>query len=94
MDGQFTIELTPQMLAVIPMIAFLVQPIKGAWGGRLTPWTPYISAAFGVGAAVLLAMGGSIGQQVFSGILMGLSASGGYDMARSLEKAKSSGGGS
>lgn len=88
MDGQFTIELTPQMLSIIPILALVLQMIKGiAPLAKLKPWLPLLAVGLGIAMAVLMKMGTALDQQVVSGIVLGLATSGGYDAARTPTKA-------
>jgi len=83
MNETMTIELTPQMLAVIPILAMVLEMVKGiaplAW---LKPWMPFVAVGLSFGAAVLFGIGSTLEQQVIAGVLMGLATSGGYDAVR------------
>lgn len=80
-----SITLTPEMLAIIPGIALVLQLLKNVPAfAKIGAWMPFVSIGVGIIYAVLSKMGADVGAQVLTGILMGVAASGGYDTLKNL----------
>lgn len=75
--------------AVVPVILAITQAIKMATGDRLRKWAPIISLALGVAASFLFNHDHdmTMGDQLMSGIIYGLSASGLYSGTKSTSEA-------
>lgn len=77
------VQLTPQMLTVIPLLLMAMQMIKGFEPvAKLTAWFPLMTMAVAVVLAILMQMGPDVQSQVMSGVVMGLATCGGYDAAK------------
>lgn len=82
---QLSLEITPAMLVLIPVVAAIIQQIKKV--PQLKQYRqllPLLSLALGVGLAYLQVLQNPI----MAGILVGLSASGAFDVLK--DKAKKS----
>jgi hypothetical protein len=90
-SGGFEIVLTPQMMALVPAIAILLQILKGVPAmEKVKPWFPLISLGVAIALAMILKMGTGTEDQLIAGITMGLATSGGYDVARMQTKSAAS----
>lgn len=69
-------ELSAMHLALIPLIVAMVQLIKTSLGLE-SRYAPFIALAFGVAIAFLTGTG-SVGENIIIGLVLGLTASGGY----------------
>lgn len=80
-----SITLSPEMLAVIPGIAIVLQLAKSIPViSKLGSWTSLLSVALGIVYAILSKMGVTVPEQIVTGVLMGIAASGGYDTVTAL----------
>ena len=75
-----TIQLTPAMLALVPIIAYFVQIIKSiitdyAWFAKAKKFLPLVAVFFGIGLSYLC----QIDNFVVAGILEGIAAVAGYE---------------
>jgi len=85
--GTLELTLTPQMLAIIPLLAVAMQMLKGLQPlQKLKPWFPLLSVGVAIGLAILMKMGPDLQGQALAGIVMGLATSGGYDASRVASK--------
>jgi len=90
MSEQMTVQLTPQMLTVIPILAVAMQMVKGlapVEKEKVKPFLPFVAVAAAIVLAILMKMGTGLEDQVVSGIIMGLATAGGYDAAKVRGKA-------
>ena len=79
------VTLTPQMMAAIPGIMFVVQALKlHPIIAKLGDWTPFLSMGCGIVWAYLIKAEPTLSAQVVQGILVGLAASGGYASLKNL----------
>lgn len=70
-----TITLTPQMLEIVAVIAFIIQQTKGLpYVNKINPYLPLLSMALGVGLSYVW----GIDNYVMAGIMEGMAASTGY----------------
>ena len=77
------ITLTPAMLAIVPIVAYFIQIIKGLpYAEKLTPYLPILSGLVGIGLSYLFA----IENPVIAGILIGMAASTGYNQFKATSK--------
>lgn len=77
MDEQLTLTLTPAMLAIVPIVAMLLQLLKRVeLIQKYKDWLPVIS----IGASILLTYLATIANPIMAGIIIGLVAAGGYDV--------------
>ncbi len=82
-DQSLQIVLTPSMLSIIPMLAVVLQVVKGIpFIQKHTVWFPVIAIPIAVFVAVATKMGVTYADQVLAGITMGLATAGGYDVAK------------
>jgi hypothetical protein len=85
--GSFEVVLTPQMMALVPAIAIVLQILKGIPAlDKVKPWFPLLALGVSVALAMVLKMGTDTASQLVAGITMGLATSGGYDVARMQAK--------
>lgn len=76
---QLNIELTPAMLVLIPVVAAIIQQIKKIPQLKIyRNLLPLVSLAFGIGLCFLQ----KLPNPIMAGILIGLSASGAFDVLR------------
>lgn len=76
---EFTINLTPQALALIPVVAAIIQAAKKIPRvQQINNWLPFIS----VGLALALGYAIKIPNPILPSIIIGLVASGGYDLLK------------
>ena len=77
------IELTPAMLALVPVVAAILQVIKRVEVmQKLKAWLPFVSIGIALGLGYLTKMSNPI----LPSIIIGLVASGGYDLLKSPSK--------
>jgi len=79
----FTIQLTPQMMALVPVVALFLQVLKKIEVIQaIKAWFPFASIAIAFGLCY------SIGAEnpVLSSIVIGLVASGSYDLLKGKGK--------
>lgn len=80
-----TIELTPSMLAVVPLVAYVIEVMKTLpKADKIKPYLPIISMVVGVGGAYAF----SIANPVVAGIMIGMAASTGYNGFKKLNGKK------
>jgi Sec-independent protein secretion pathway component TatC len=73
------ILLSPAMLAIVPLVAYFVQILKGLpYADKLSPYLPIVSMLFGIGGSYAF----SIPNPVVAGIMIGMAASTGYNQFR------------
>lgn len=76
---QSTVNLTPEMLAIVPVVAFLLQLLKRIPAvAKMKSWLPLVSVGTSIGLCYLL----GVQDPVTPAIVIGLTASGGYDLLR------------
>ena len=81
---QLNVTLTPAMLAMVPIIATILQLLKRIEPlGNLKQWFPILSVGLSLGLGYVTNMPNPI----VSSIIIGLVASGGYDVLKSPTKA-------
>jgi len=79
------IQLTAEMLAMVPIAAAIIQLLKGLEIlEQAKNWIPFIGLAISCGLAYLT----KLPQPIYSGIIIGLVANGGYDLLRAPTKTK------
>ena len=89
MSESMTVQLTPQMLTVIPILALAIQMLKKQAPIVFEKIPPILVAVVAsIGMAILMKMGTGLQDQVVSGIIMGLATAGGYDAAKGTGKAE------
>jgi len=77
------IVLTPEMLTLVPVVAAILQMAKNIQAlANLKQWFPLISLGLGVAACFLT----GVANPILPGILIGLSASAGYDVLKLKKK--------
>ena len=77
---QYTITLTPQMLALVPVVATILQLAKTIKPlEKIKAYFPFV----GIGVSYGLCVVTGAANPVISAILIGLVAAGGYDMLKS-----------
>jgi hypothetical protein len=77
------IELSKTMLALVPVVAWLIQQVKEIPAlSFLKQWLSYISVVAGVGMACLVNWNFSPQETIIPGIIMGILATGGYEMMK------------
>ena len=70
------ITLTPAMMALVPVVSMIMQVIKGVpIYDKIKAYTPIVTMVIGIGAAYAA----SIANPIVAGILIGVTASAGYD---------------
>jgi len=78
-----TITLTPAMLALVPVVAAILQMLKKLEPiQKIKSYLPFIS----VGVACGLCFFAKIQEPIMASIIIGLVASGGFDMLRGTTK--------
>jgi hypothetical protein len=78
-----SIELTPQMLAAIPLVTLAIQFIKTIPAlAKWSAWFPLLSIVVSIVAAVLMKIGTDPQSMVLSGVVMGMASSGLYSSAK------------
>lgn len=78
-----TINLTPQMLALVPLVAAVLQILKRlAFMDKFTEWLPFISIGVAMGLGFLTKMP----DPILPSVIIGLVASGGYDLLKAPGK--------
>lgn len=76
METDLTFEMTPQILALIPIVAAILQVLK-----RIEPiqavkqWLPFIAIGLAIGLAFMM----KVPDPIMPGIVAGLMAGGAYD---------------
>lgn len=79
------VNLTPEMLALIPVVAALLQVLKNIKAVQnIKEWLPYVSVGLALGLGYLTKMENPI----IPSIVIGLMASGGYDLVKGPKKVK------
>jgi len=77
-----SINLTPEMLALVPIVAALLQLVKSIKAlSKLTDWFPVIAVGTGIGLTIIT----KVPDPVLPGIVIGLLAAGGYDFLKGKE---------
>jgi hypothetical protein len=80
-----SLELTPAMLVLVPMVAAVIQFIKKIPQlASYHEWLPLVSLALGVGAAYLQ----KLPDPIMAGIIIGLTASGAFDVLKGNKEKK------
>ena len=78
-----TISLTPEMLALVPVVALILEVAKKIKAvEKLKEWMPFISVGIAYGLSCLT----GIENPVLPSILIGLVASGSYDLVKGVTK--------
>ncbi len=76
---ELVIQLTPQMLLLIPIVAAIVQVVKQLKAiEKYTKWLPFVA----IGVAYGLAMATNVADPILPSVIIGLAASGGYDAVK------------
>jgi hypothetical protein len=79
----FTFQLTPEMLALVPVVAGVMQMLKRIPQiAAYKEWLPVVSILLGIGAGMLLGTPAPI----VPGVVIGLTAAGGYDLMKNGTK--------
>ena len=77
--NEITVQLTPEMLALVPVVAAIIQLIKRFdFVEKIKSYLPLISIGLGVG----LSFATQMPDPVIPGLIIGLAASGGYDLLK------------
>ena len=77
--NNLNVELTPQALALVPAVAILIQVIKRMEiADKLKQWLPFVSIGLALGLAYLT----GLENPILPSIIIGLTASGAYDLAQ------------
>lgn len=77
------IDLTPELLALVPVVVALLQLAKSfQWFEALKQWAPFIA----IGIAFGLAKASGVTEPIMPSIIVGLVASGGYDLFKAPTK--------
>ena len=72
-----TLNLTPEVLALIPIVAAILQVVKGISAvNKLKQWFPF----FGIAIAYGLGLASGATDPVIQSVLVGLVAAGSYDL--------------
>jgi len=83
MENEITLTLTPGMLAVVPAVAAILQVIKRMPKSEvITPFLPLLAIVNGI----LFSWMAKVPEPLWSGVIIGLAASGGYDLLHGLTK--------
>lgn len=83
MTEDLTIQLTPAMMALVPVVALVLQVIKKVPAlEQLKDWMPFVSIGVALGLGYLTKMP----DPVMPSILIGIAASGTYSLAKSTVK--------
>jgi hypothetical protein len=78
-----TIQLTPAALALVPIVAAILQVLKRIEViAKLSQWLPFVSMGIALGLGYLT----NIPDPIVPSILIGLLASGSYDAVKSISK--------
>lgn len=78
-----TTTLTPEMLALVPIVAAILQVVKNIKAiEKLKDWFPFFSVAIAYG----LCYYSNVAEPVLPAILIGLTASGAYDLVKGTGK--------
>ena len=73
------VNLTPEMLVLVPVVAALLQVLKNIEAIQaIKEWLPYVAVGIALGLGYLTKMENPI----LPSILIGLMASGGYDLVK------------
>ncbi len=79
MDETYTITLTPAMMALVPVVATLLQLAKAVKPlEKIKPYFPFVGIGISYGLCILT----GVTSPVMPSILIGLVAAGGYDMLK------------
>ena len=74
-----SVKLTPEMLALVPAVAVLLQVLKKIpILDKIKSWFPFVS----IGIALGLSYATSLPDPILSSIIIGLTASGAYDLVK------------
>jgi len=80
---ELQISLTPEMLALVPVVAAIIQVLKKIPSiSKIAAWMPFAA----IGIAMLLAYGLNGEVDVLPSVVLGLTASGAYDLLRAPTK--------
>lgn len=78
-EEQLIIDLTPEMLALVPIVATVLQLAKRIEAiAKLKQWYPFLSIGIALGLGYLTGME----EPIAPSIIIGLVASGGYDLLK------------
>jgi len=78
-----TITLTPAMMALVPVVALLMEVAKKLpYYNKIQGYSPVLAMGIGVG----LAVASSVANPVIAGILIGIASSYGYDVFKTVKK--------
>lgn len=76
MSEQFTVEITPQMAVLIPIVVAILQVLKTmTWYEKAKQWTPFVAIAVASALAYLT----KVPDPILPSIIIALIACGGYD---------------
>lgn len=80
MNGEsLSFEVTPSMLILVPLVAALIQVIKRLpIIAKISDWLPLVSVAIATG----LAMVNKMPNPIMAGVVIGLTAVGGYELIK------------
>jgi hypothetical protein len=80
---QLNVNLTPEMLALVPVVAAIIQVLKRIPViAKISNWIPFLS----VGISLSLCYISGIKDPTVPAIVVGLMSSGGYDLLRAPAK--------
>ena len=83
MLDQLQIQLTPAMLVLVPVIGAVVQLLKAIpFVAQNSKWLPYVSIGVALGLGFLT----KLPEPIISSVILGLAASGSYDLVKSSTK--------
>ena len=75
----YTITITPAMAALVPVVAAILQVLKRMEAvHKMTEWLPFFSVGIALGLSYLT----RVPDPVLSSVVIGLVASGGYDLLK------------
>jgi len=79
MEEQFTVTLTPAMVAMVPVVGAIIQILKRIEAiQKIKEWLPFFSIGIALGLGYLT----QIEDPVVASVIIGLAASGGYDLVK------------
>lgn len=82
-DGSFEVVLTPELVALVPAVAMVIQILKGIPAmEKFKPWLPLAAIGISVGLAFLLGVGEALQDTILAGVTLGMAVVGGYETAK------------
>jgi len=76
---QVVIELTPEMLALVPVVAAIIQVLKKIPAiAKIKGWLPFVSVGISLGLGYIA----QVPDPVLSAVIIGLVAVGGYEIVK------------